>query len=270
MSKKEEKRFNTVAATFIGILWIGIVAISYMDYKNISPYELFNEASSGIPSYQETIGEEISIPDVVDTPNSAEEVTTNQPELITLEICSKEEPISKYNIVKTIGNVEQRYVDAIEEELMLLPNLLVESFIENDWTLYITTENIAEKYLNRELSARGLCRRKYKTILIEARDDAIYTSTLKHEFGHYLEYICGKVAWTEEFTSIYYEEVNTFKARTNNPITVSDQGEFFAETFSYILNDQSKCTPKALEYVTYYMNLYLEIPDNEEIKFEVS
>lgn len=277
MSKKEEKRFNIVITVIIGIFWIGILAMLYINNNNINLYELFNKAPQKEISYQEATDEAI-IPDVllmVDTPSNTEEtkiILKDQVELATnTQTYSPNEANITYNIAKTKGEVEQRYIDIVEEELLKLPNLLVESFIEEDWSIYVTSEDIAKTYLNgRVKRARAVTSIARKEIIIEARDAAVYGS-VQHEFGHYMGYICGEVGWTEEFAQIYYEESETLQTRIDNPGCISDQGEFFAETFSLIINEPDKCTPKASEFVKSYMKLYYSnnIPDNKEFKFEI-
>lgn len=158
-----------------------------------------------------------------------------------------------YNIVQTIGNVDPYYVNVVEEKLLTIPENIIRSFIENGWTIKVTTENIAEVYFYGEYSSvLAVTMRSQKMIIIEDREKAVNTS-VEHEIGHYLATINGEVWLSEEFIQIYYEEVETFKCQISEPDTVMDECEFFAETFYYLIKDSSKCTPKAAEFIQRYM-----------------
>ena len=167
-----------------------------------------------------------------------------------------------YGIVKTIGNVEQKYVDAVEEIILTLPPVLVNSFIENGWNIYVTTEELAARYQYRIGSVRGITNYKERRIDIEDREEAVL-SAVEHEFGHYLDYVGGVQSLGEEFNQIYREEVEIFKSNIPNPGCVSGPQEFFAETFAWIIVDESKCTPKAKEFVETVLNelIYWTIED---------
>ena len=169
---------------------------------------------------------------------------------------------SYYGIVKTIGNVKQKYVDAVEEIILTLPPVLVNSFIENGWNIYVTTEELAARYQYRIGSVRGITNYKERRIDIEDREEAVL-SAVEHEFGHYLDYVGGVQSLGEEFNQIYREEVETFKSNIPNPGCVSGPQEFFAETFAWIIVDESKCTPKAKEFVETVLNelIYWTIED---------
>lgn len=154
-----------------------------------------------------------------------------------------------YDIIKTIGCVDQRYVDIVNEKLSLLPPVLVEQFIEEGWYIYITTEDIASTYCdNKYSSVLAITDYKRKRIIVEDRDN-IEEGTIEHEFGHILDYFNGKPCWSNEFMQIYSEEVNQFKEGIPNSSCVRNEQEFFAETFCYLIIDDSKCTPKAKEFV---------------------
>lgn len=159
-----------------------------------------------------------------------------------------------YGIVQSIGNVEQKYIDIVEEQLLTLPPVLVNMFINEGWQLCVTTEDIAHVYYNDKYSS-VLATTEYKTkrIIIEDRDEAVIGS-VQHEFGHFLDYISGKLCWSEEFKKIYIEEAPKFKANIENSSCVRDEQEFFAETFYYLIMDNSKCTPKAKEFIENILN----------------
>lgn len=160
----------------------------------------------------------------------------------------------KYGIVQMIGDVEQKYIDTVEEQVLTLPSALVNYFINEGWELYVTTENIAHVYYNDKYkSVLATTEYNAKRIIIEDREEAVIGS-VQHEFGHFLDYLNGKPCWSEEFKRIYIEEVEIFKSNINNSDCVRDEQEFFAETFYYLIMDDSKCTPKAKEFVESILN----------------
>lgn len=48
--------------------------------------------------------------------------------------------------------------------------------------------------------------------------------------------------------------MDTFKNQITDSQAISSPEEFFAEIFSYIYKDNTKCTPKALEFVENKIN----------------
>ncbi len=163
------------------------------------------------------------------------------------------EKTSYYGIVRTVGNVEPKYVNAVEEKLMELPPALVNSFIKEGWNIYVTTEDLAARFDYKIGSVLGITDYRAREICIEDREKAVL-STVEHEFGHYLDYVTGVRSLSNEFNQIYLEEVETFKSNIPNPGCVSGPQEFFAETFAWIIVDESKCTPKAKEFVETVLN----------------
>lgn len=199
---------------------------------------------------------EISIKRVENVQNSPQNIADNdKKEKISKKTVEKIET-GKFNIVKRIGDVEQKYVDEAEQELLKLPQKLVQTFIQNGWEIYITTENIAQVYCEGKFgnSVRGVTIYSKKKIIIEDRNDII-KSTLIHEFGHYLDHINNFPSLDNEFKQIYNEELNDFKSNISNSGCVFEERELFAEVFYYSIIDPSKCTPKALDYVQSFYDI---------------
>jgi len=171
---------------------------------------------------------------------------------VVLEDVGYKEGIN-YGITQSIGNVEPKYINAVEEMLLNLPPALVNSFIENDWSLYVTTDDLAAFFDYKVSSVLGLTNYNEKVIYIEDRVEAVY-GAVEHEFGHYLDYITNVQSLGYAFNEIYNEEVDEFKSNIPNPGCVSGPQEFFAETFAWLLIDESKCTPKAKEFVESALN----------------
>jgi len=151
-----------------------------------------------------------------------------------------------------------------EEELKLVPVELVEAFIkdENHWKLYMTDEDIRNKYYAGKGSrCMGITIYDYYRIEIENRKKAAKAAPI-HEMGHFLDYKIKKIrnmdqypSLTPEFLQIYVKEVNQFVANIENEGCVSNSREFFAETFYYYVKEPSKCTPEAMEYIQSQLNI---------------
>jgi len=187
-----------------------------------------------------------------------EEIATQESMLKDLETkkglyLSKSETADYYGIVKSIGDVEQKYIDAVEEKLLTLPRFLVNSFIEEGWSVYVTTEDIATQYGYNRGTVMGITDYQSEAIYIEDREKAVQ-SCVEHEFGHYLDYIADLPSLGNDFNPIYQEEVEIFKSNISNPYCVTGRQEFFAETFACIIVDESKCTPKAKEFIESVLN----------------
>lgn len=228
--------------------------------------ELSDEVTKEYEETQEKLNNEETIVEKNndDTKENGQQVPIEEM-IIPVEVEVDELQLGKtsyYGIVGTIGNVEQKYVEAIEERLLTLPPVLVNSFIEDGWNIYITSEDLAAHYGYKIGSVLGSTNYGERTIYIEDREKAIL-SAVEHEFGHYLDYARGVQSLGDEFNQIYQEEVETFKSNIPNPGCVSGPQEFFAETFAWIIVDEYKCTPKAKEFVERVLNelIYWEIED---------
>lgn len=165
--------------------------------------------------------------------------------------------------VGTIGEVKQENVEAVENALKLMPQELIDSYVENDWKVYVTSENLQLVY-NKPNPCMALTDHTNHLIKYEDRQ-SISIYTVAHEnAGHYLESAVLKITGvnpskTSEFMEIYYEECPEFEVNINAPsYLITDSREFFAEMVCYYILDPSKCTPKAYEYVETQLNILKE------------
>lgn len=162
--------------------------------------------------------------------------------------------------VKTLGKVKQENVEAVERALQLMPQELIDSYVENNWEVYVTTENLQTLY-NKPMPCMAITDHTNHLVKYEDRE-SISIYTVAHEnAGHYLESAILKItgvnpSTTEEFMEIYDEECATFKVNTADPgYIITNSREFFAETVCYYILDPSKCTPKAYEYIQRQLNI---------------
>lgn len=165
--------------------------------------------------------------------------------------------------VKTIGEVKRENVEAVEKAFKLMPQELIDSYVENDWKVYVTGEELRLVY-SLDKPAKAITDHTNHLVKYEDRD-SISIYTVAHEnAGHYLESAIFKItgvnpSTTEEFMEIYDEECATFKENTADPgYIITNSREFFAEMVCYYILDPSKCTPRAYEYIETQLNILKE------------
>ena len=165
--------------------------------------------------------------------------------------------------VKTIGEVNQENVETVEKALKLMPQELIDSYVENDWKVYVTKENLQRVY-NFAKPAMAITDHTNHLIKYEDRESISVYTVMHENAGHYLESAIVKItgvnpSTTQEFMEIYNEECATFKENTADPgYIITDSREFFAEMVCYYILDSSKCTPKAYEYIETHLNILKE------------
>lgn len=131
-------------------------------------------------------------------------------------------------VAQADGNVIQDSVDRANELLNVMPERLLEGFVDRGWRFYVTDKNIAYDILGGEFnSVKGVTDFDNHEIFIEQRETAVETAVV-HEFGHYLDYINGNQSQTAEFSDIFSDESNAF-VKTFNVDFYYDIGEFFAD-----------------------------------------
>ena len=131
-------------------------------------------------------------------------------------------------VAQADGNVSQDSVDRANELLNVMPERLLEGFVDRGWRFYVTDKNIAYDILGGEFnSVKGVTDFDNHEIFIEQRETAVETAVV-HEFGHYLDYINGNQSQTAEFSDIFSAESNAF-VKTFNVDFYYDIGEFFAD-----------------------------------------
>lgn len=138
--------------------------------------------------------------------------------------------------VETIGEVRERYVNRCEEMLSLLPESLRYLFVDYGWHFYVTTENIAITEFHGEYPAvKGLTDVQSLYIKVEDRDNATSTTVL-HEFGHFLDYCCNFPSERNVFFSIMEQETEAAQDMGMD-YSLGDNEEYFAESFLWYLTE---------------------------------
>ena len=136
--------------------------------------------------------------------------------------------------VETIGNVQERYVDRCEKMLSLLPESIRYLFVDYGWHFYVTAENIAMTEFNGEYSSvKGVTDMQSLYIKVENWDNATST-TILHEFGHFLDYCCNFPSEKGEFLTVLELETESARDMGMN-YGLGDNEEYFAESFLWYL-----------------------------------
>lgn len=136
--------------------------------------------------------------------------------------------------------MSQRYMDRCGEALSLLPDSLLYLFEDYGWHFYVTSLDIAEtEFDGQYASVKGVTDVQSLYIKVEDRDSATDSSTILHEFGHFLDYCCNFPSEKERFISIMESE---FESAENMGMHCNPKNneEYFAESFFWYLTDTQR------------------------------
>lgn len=157
------------------------------------------------------------------------------------------------SFVEVIG-VSDDYVDKVLSNYYRIPEVARNKFEDFGGVLSITNENLGEKFFN-DSSKHIVAVTSYKgsskecSINIGTKD---VTSVL-HEMGHFVDYVCGYLSETEEYKAIWDSEVEAFKSFHYTADENTNQAnEYFAESFQVYIESpnelQEKC-PQSYDYI---------------------
>lgn len=165
---------------------------------------------------------------------------------------------SYVTVAQADGNVSQASVDRANDLLNVMPKNLLEGFLDNGWTFYVTDKNIAYDILGGQFnSVKGVTDFDNHEIYIEQRDAAIETAVV-HEFGHYLDYINGDQSQTSEFADIFNAESNSF-VTTFDIDFYYDVSEFFADGVYRYYDGERKTLVQACPQLTAYIETVVKM-----------
>lgn len=161
-------------------------------------------------------------------------------------------------VAQADGNVSQASVDRANDLLNVMPKNLLEGFLDNGWTFYVTDKNIAYDILGGQFnSVKGVTDFDNHEIYIEQRDAAIETAVV-HEFGHYLDYINGDQSQTSEFADIFNAESNSF-VTTFDVDFYYDVSEFFADGVYRYYDGERNTLVQACPQLTAYIETVVKM-----------
>ena len=154
-----------------------------------------------------------------------------------------------------LGNCKE--TKTMDTYVSKIPQNILNFILNNGWTLYLTSENIAKtEFGGAYKSVMGVTLLDSKVIKIEDRTNAIKNS-LYHELGHAIDWYTGSIVCnycnTSEFIDIYIAERNASLSLsgTSNQ-TISSTHEYFAECINQYISNASnfaKVCPSSYNYV---------------------
>ena len=167
-------------------------------------------------------------------------------------------------------------------ELAWFPVEIIKEFNERNWTLYITNKSLLDAYTGDyfpELrSAVGLCDYENKEIWVSYTWLINITTTIMHEFGHFVEYVyCDNPKDRTAIYDLYHTEKNGLSEYCSRDYCETSKTEFFAEAFrnftayAYYLDipekdeGYQKLAPKTYEF---FKELFMEIDKDFKEKVE--
>lgn len=162
------------------------------------------------------------------------------------------------NFVEVIG-VSEDYVDKVLSNYYRIPEVARNKFEDFGGVLSITNENLGEKFFN-DSSKHIVAVTSYKgsskecSINIGTKD----ATSVLHEIGHFIDYVCGYLSDTEEYKSIWGSEIEAFKSfHYTAEENTNTANEYFAESFQVYVESPSelqKNCPQSYDYIVNTLN----------------
>lgn len=190
---------------------------------------------------------------------------------------------SSYNIaqkikLKQINNAKN--ADNIYNAIDILPDVLVQNYIDNKWTI-TATNNIQSYSQTKSPFTRGVCSFKKSGIFISTKlftydeNKVKYDTTqvILHEFGHYADYTTsagkeGASSDEESFAEIFNQEKDIFFEKffkqERNDYNVH---ELFADAFFVMMYNPDKLKeqcPQTYEYVYNTIDTFVKTSTQED------
>lgn len=145
----------------------------------------------------------------------------------------------EYDILcKKDGNVDDVFVEKVNQELNKLPQNIKTAFLKDGWDIYVTDMDINLTYYDGKYGGvMGSTNYREGRILIEDREEAVTQAPL-HEIGHWLDFHHGYITDTNPFLNVFASDYGSF-VNAYDISTIYDRKELFAEGFwQYIINPQ--------------------------------
>lgn len=165
---------------------------------------------------------------------------------------------SSTGIIASEGNVDFNLISTAQNYFYKIPQNVVNYLESNGVHIYITDTNLANRFFAGQFSSvMGCTVYAEKNIYIENRSSAVKSSII-HETGHMIDYLCGWASSTEEFNDCYISEKDSFVEvgkQDNN--STSSTIEYFAEVWNQMILYPESCqssAPRSYEYVKNIIN----------------
>lgn len=183
--------------------------------------------------------------------------------------------MAKYETCRRVVSVNNHeYLDVVEEvvnQLMQLPEKMVQEFANNDWHIFVTKGSIENHIGERntavgEPTILGITFWECRTIFMPILDqndfslEQIGHATI-HEFGHYFDRARGITSKSYKFQQIYNAEDRIYCENIGTAANTDCAEEYFAETFAaYVLNGDRLKEYCPITY-EYFRNIFFEYSD---------
>lgn len=145
------------------------------------------------------------------------------------------------------GQASECILDETQKAIDNVPQSLLSFFYENGGMVNVTNEGYESTYNYKndiiKFRVAGFFRHKgeeeYSIYIINNLNNIMY-GTVEHEFGHYLDFLFDDISSDKLFKNAYLEEYQDFKEHIESNNYYDNQSEYFAESFSYYLNEPKK------------------------------
>ena len=97
------------------------------------------------------------------------------------------------------------WVDVVDDQLAVLPKHILNDFENTDWTITLTSNDIATTYSSdgdKKNSVKGITEYDFHKIYIQLDKESIYDTPL-HEMGHWIDNYYGNLSKKDNFQEIY-------------------------------------------------------------------
>lgn len=162
---------------------------------------------------------------------------------------------------------DPKAVNALVNELVKLPEKMIQEFADLDWHIFITKSSI-ENHVGVRLPdikngdgfIGGITFWECRTIFVPIFDGedkyfAIEFSTI-HEFGHYFDRLKGYVSQSYEFQKIYNQDDREFCKYVGTASNTTSSDEFFAEAFAAYINNREDLKIHCIDTYSYMKKLF--------------
>lgn len=157
-------------------------------------------------------------------------------------------PIQLIHASEIVCDEDLDKMEEYSEQLELVPKEIVQSFLANNWTFDIVSQEEFVRPENSDNYARsGAADYSNKSIWVSRPESVV------HEFGHYLDYTLG---FPDKHAELYDSESEAM-LKILGPHSKSNSREYFASYFSYwlqnqdnadVMNDLQKTSPETYDY----------------------
>lgn len=154
------------------------------------------------------------------------------------------------------GEISNESIEIAQKYYFKIPENFRNKFKENGWKIIISNEDLNEKYYESIIPIAGLT--IYDDKIIYLGNYGIHLSeAVIHEFGHYFDFINGRISNSEEFLNLFDKEKNNlyFLNNTLKNNAKKQSSEFFAECFQQYFNRPELLKNACPDTYQFLMNL---------------